>query len=312
MICQRAEQDEALGADCVCVCMCVECSCRTGTQICVERVCAHVPAGNTHWAPGPAGTCSQGPAAALPLLGHQICQPVIVTCALGPAVGLEPRIASAKTIQLPEQKDWKRENGAFNAFKLTNSLSVKAGWWQAAKSSIPAPRHIHLATLLGSATPEMTKLLPMASNCSETSHGYDAWTGCFSTNLSPQQAQPEGCAETSPLQKLCHPDTGGSWHKACVGQLSRLKCEHISRAEVPSVKGKSTSRAEAFKALGTHKIYFWQIICSLSSFSHATQSCCGGIPWSSPVSPSKYNKLQALKSFWHSLSDCRGTRWWII
>lgn len=35
----------------------------------------------------------------------------------------------------------------------------------------PASRHIHLATLLGSATPELAKLLP---NCSETSHGCDS------------------------------------------------------------------------------------------------------------------------------------------
>lgn len=82
--------------------------------------------------PGP-GTCSS-----LASTGHWICQPVIVTCSLGPAVGWEPRIVSAKTVLLPEQKGWKTETAPFNVFKLTNSLSVKAGWWQAAKSPIPS------------------------------------------------------------------------------------------------------------------------------------------------------------------------------
>lgn len=97
MTCQRAKQDEVLGAGCVCVC--VEHFCGTDlvcTQKCAECVCAHVPTGNTHW--------GQGPAVALPLLGHWICQLVIVTCSYGPAVRWEPRIVSARTILLPEQK----------------------------------------------------------------------------------------------------------------------------------------------------------------------------------------------------------------
>lgn len=50
-------------------------------------------------------TWRQGAAAALPLLGHWIQRLVTVTCSLGLAVGFEPRIASAKTILLPEKKD---------------------------------------------------------------------------------------------------------------------------------------------------------------------------------------------------------------
>lgn len=95
-------------------------------------MCPHTLSSTASWPWG------WGPAAALPLLGHWICQPGIVTCSLVPAVGQEPRVVSAKTILLPEQKGWKRENAPLNILKLTNSLSVKAGWWQAAKSPIPS------------------------------------------------------------------------------------------------------------------------------------------------------------------------------
>lgn len=110
------------------------------------------------------------------------------------------------------------------------------------KPLLPAPGHIHLAKLLGSNIPEVTKLLPTAWNCSETSHWCDSQIKYSSTSLSAQQAQPKGRAEGSCPQKLSHPDTGGSWHKACVQEPSRLRCEHISSVEVVLMIDVYTSR----------------------------------------------------------------------
>lgn len=254
MICQRAEQHEALGAGCVCVCMM---SVSVELITCVPRhvlsVFVLMCLLGTHTEPhcqlalGP-GTCSSlastGP---LDLSG---CDSDLFTWACSQVGANHSLYQDYPIVWAKGLKERKC------SFFMSLSLQTPSQSWlhddTQPNPPFPAPRHIHLATLLGSATPELAKLLPMASNCSETSHGCDSWAECLSINLSPQWAQPGGCVETSPLQKLCH--KGGSWHKACVGQLNRLKCEHISSTEVLSVMDKSTSRDEAFKALGTQRI----------------------------------------------------------